>query len=63
MKAVEETYKRFDNVSAKVHSVEPFFIKDYQHRLYVIARIAGKKHPCVFGLDRILSIMPLDMSA
>ena len=59
-KQISITYKRFDNVSAKVHSVEPFFIKDYQHRLYMIARITGKKHPCVFGLDRILSITPLD---
>lgn len=59
-KQISITYKRFENVSAKVHSVEPFFIKDYQHRLYLIARIAGKKQPCVFGIDRILSIEPLD---
>lgn len=26
----------------------------------MIARICGKKHPCVFGLDHILSISPLD---
>lgn len=59
-KQLSITYKRFENVSAKVHSVEPFFIKDYQHRLYVVARIANKKHPCVFALDRILSLDPLD---
>lgn len=59
-KQISITYKRFDNVSAKVHSVEPFFIKDYQHRLYMIARIDSKKHPCVFALDRILSILPLE---
>lgn len=59
-KQIAITYKRFENVSAKVHSVEPFFIKDYQHRLYMIARIAGKKHPCVFALDRILAIEPLE---
>lgn len=59
-KQISITYKRFDNVSAKVHSVEPFFIKDYQHRLYMVTRIAKKKHACVFALDRILAIKPLD---
>lgn len=61
-KKLSITYQRFDNVSAKTHTVEPFFIKDYQHRLYMIARIEGKENPCVFALDRIVSITPLNKS-
>lgn len=54
------TYKRFENKAAKVHSVEPFFIKSYEQRLYLIARINGKRSTCVFALDRILDINKLD---
>jgi len=56
-KQISITYKRFNGNGTKVHSVEPFFIKDYQHRLYLVARICNKKKdPCVFSLDRILDI-------
>lgn len=63
-------YKRFTNMEAKVHIVEPFCIRDYQHRIYVVARITHHRKPCVFSLDRIESIeitdrhfnMPADFS-
>ena len=46
-------YKRFTNMETKIHIVEPFCIRSYQHRIYVVARIVGHKNPCVFSLDRI----------
>ena len=58
-KQISITYKMFDNVSAKVHSVEPFFIKDYQHRLYMIARITGNGENGAYPPTKSGSIHPL----
>lgn len=52
------TYKKFNNEIIKTHSAEPYFLKSYQHRLYIVARIKkdNKYKPCVFSLDRILDM-------
>lgn len=54
------TYKKFNNKIVNVHSVEPYFLKSYQHRLYIVAKIDKKKKPYTFCLDRILDFKVSD---
>ena len=52
------TYKKFTDEIITTHSAEPYFLKSYQHRLYIVARVKrdNKYKPCVFSLDRILDL-------
>lgn len=52
------TYKKYNDEIIKTHSAEPYFLKSYQHRLYIVARVKRDNvyKPCVFSLDRILDL-------
>lgn len=58
---VKLTYRRYDAGANKTHKVAPLFLKEYNHRWYVlvIIRDTGKLKndaPVLFGLDRIVHL-------
>lgn len=58
---LEISYHKF-NGDITHHAIEPYFLKDYQHRLYIVGKISEHEdRMCVFSLDRIEEIEPLDI--
>lgn len=55
------SYRKFNGDVTKIHSIDPYFIKDDQHRLYLVGKLSSRHNRiCVFSLDRIQDISPLD---
>ena len=56
---MEITYRRYGNSQPKEYVVEPYFIKTYNHRFYVVCK-SEKGDFLVFSFDRILSTKMLE---
>lgn len=66
---VEIRYRRFGNAESKVHIIEPYALKVYQRRWYLIAYFSARigsdglvhpSHYAIFSLDRIESVTLTD---
>ena len=62
---LEIEYQRYDTDTSKTHKIMPLFLKEYNNRWYMLAIIRDAKQqkkdtPVIFGLDRIVSIEPLE---
>jgi len=55
-KAVQFTYKKFGNEEEKQHIVNPYLLKEYRNRWYVIGRHRSRDRVMIFGLDRITTL-------
>ncbi|MDE6341231.1 MAG: WYL domain-containing protein [Muribaculaceae bacterium] len=59
-KVVEITYGSFRTGKIHTASVEPYCLKLFEGRWYMLARPAAEEAPVLFGLDRIESLTVLD---
>lgn len=52
---IKISYKKFDSNDVKVHTCEPYLLKQYQNRWYLIAKDINSKYDSIinFALDRI----------
>ncbi|MDO6803037.1 transcriptional regulator [Wenyingzhuangia sp. 1_MG-2023] len=55
-KVLTFNYKKFHDEVSTEYSIQPYLLKEYQNRWYVIGIPANVKHVQTFGLDRIESI-------
>lgn len=49
-------YKKFHDQESTEYNIQPYLLKEYQNRWYIIGIPANVKHVQTFGLDRIESI-------
>lgn len=62
LKAIKEhrrisfEHYNFHREDAKTHQLEPYFLKEYENRWYVIGKVDGIKDFRTFGIDRIENI-------
>ena len=52
-RVVEVTYQKFGAETAKTYSLDPFLLKEYRNRWYLIARDRNQDGERTFGLERI----------
>jgi predicted DNA-binding transcriptional regulator YafY len=46
-------YSKFNEDSTEYHEMEPYALKEFQGRWYVVGTVSGSKKLYIFGLDRI----------
>jgi predicted DNA-binding transcriptional regulator YafY len=61
-KVVFFSYQKFGEDKETAYEVEPYLLKEYRNRWYLIARVAGKSAFRTFGLDRFESIRIAEQS-
>ena len=49
-------YKRFDTTTEKEYCFQPYLLREYLNRLYVIGLLSGSNEIRTFGLDRIVGL-------
>ena len=59
---LQMTYRKFHQPTGYTITVEPYAIKVFRQRWYLLANDYKRKHPSVYALDRILSIEETDES-
>ena len=52
-RSIQFTYEKFDGSDSKVRRVDPYLLKEYRNRWYLIGRTLVKGKTQTFGLDRI----------
>ena len=57
---VEITYNSFRTGEVHIAVVEPYCVKLFEGRWYILAKPTAKKNPRIYGLDRIQSLTILD---
>ena len=55
-KVIQIKHKKFKDDKAKIRTIEPYLIKEYDGRWYIVAKDRKKKALRNFGIDRIESI-------
>lgn len=50
------TYKKFEEQSAQLKKIEPYAIKEYKNRWYIIAKDYGKTNIKIYALDRVVTL-------
>ncbi len=61
-KVLEITYRRFQDNNSYTYKVEPYCIKMFGRRIYMLANIIESKKLRLFGMDRIESIIKTNES-
>jgi len=59
-KTVQFAYGKFDGSDRKIRRVDPYLLKEYRNRWYLIGRTLVKGKTQTFGLDRMSDIMVLN---
>ncbi len=57
---LELEYQKFQAEEPKIYTIEPYCVKVFHRRWYVLGRCEGKDYLTTFGLDRIHSIRSTD---
>ena len=55
-RVVTLSYQKFGSETAKSYSVDPYLLKEYRNRWYLIAQDRNQESERTFGLERILSL-------
>jgi len=55
-RTIEITYKRFDRNESSTFEIEPYCVKVFKQRWYVVTKSENHDQPHIYALDRILSI-------
>ena len=50
------TYRKFNQTAGYTITIEPYAIKVFRQRWYILANDYKRRHPSIYALDRILSI-------
>ena len=58
-KTLQFTYQKFDGSDSKVRRVDPYLLKQYRNRWYLIGRSLTKGKAITFGLDRMNNVESL----
>ena len=53
---LQMTYRKFNQSTGYTITIEPYAIKVFRQRWYILANDYKRKHPSIYALDRILSI-------
>ena len=59
---LEVTYRKFGQAEPYTIAVEPYAIKVFKHRWYLLAKNHKRPHPTVYALDRIVSLNETDVT-
>lgn len=59
-RVVELTHENFFRKKPRTFRVEPWFVKLFQQRWYLVGRLEGQEGILTFGLDRIVSLVQTD---
>jgi hypothetical protein len=57
---LQMTYRKFDQITGYTITVEPYAIKVFRQRWYLLANDYKRKHPSVYALDRIITLEETD---
>lgn len=60
--AVMMHYKGFGHREIQVYMIEPYVLKEYRNRWYVVAKVPVKKEIRIFALERIVGLLPTSTS-
>lgn len=55
-------YNRFDSEEARTYQLQPYFLKEYQSRWYIIGMVKGLNEFRTFGIDRFVSLQLLEQT-
>ena len=61
-KAIEITYQGFNKDHSTTFEVEPYCLKQFKQRWYMVAKSAASDKPWIYGLDRIQNLHRTDRS-
>jgi len=59
-KTVEFEYKKFGSETTGIYQLDPYLLKEYRNRWYLIGLNRNKKSIATFGLDRIIKVCEID---
>ena len=61
-RVIEYDYRRFQNQKSRHHSIEPYLLREYLNRWYVIGKLHATGEFRTFGIDRISDLKTLDQT-
>jgi predicted DNA-binding transcriptional regulator YafY len=58
LEVIRLAYQSFDRDKPKEHLVEPYHLREYQHRFYLIGKSQTRNAVVTFALDRVVKLWP-----
>lgn len=59
---IQLAYKKFEDQEAKIRIFDPYLLKEYKNRWYIIGKLDGADFMTTFALDRVVKLSMLESS-